>query len=394
MRWNQWMRIMSVAVCAVLLVVATTQGVQAQSTSTPGSVDPATYVPKNDVWYRAEVTAVENSAVENEEDGTERIMQRVTVQIKSGDEEGREQQINHGMDFALREGLVVEKGDWVVLIKSETYDGSKLGEVYHIYEPYRLPALLVAGLIFLAAVLLLGRWKGLGSVVGLGISLLVLVKGVIPWIIRGGDPLLACIVGSIVIATVALFVAHGFTRRTSIAWVSTVIACCLAAVLSYGFVWVARLYGYGSEEAYFLKTGILATLDLRGLLLGSILIGALGILDDITTAQVAVVEELHHANPALTRADLYHRGLSVGREHIASLVNTLALAYAGASFPLILLTATNEYQPVWAAINSEGISEEIVRTLVGSCALVLAVPITTALAAAYYGSRATGAKTR
>lgn len=351
-------------------------------------IDPKTYVPKNDVWYRAQVLTVENQTVEKEEDGTERLMQRVEVQMKSGDESGRVHVINHGADFELREGIQVTPGEWVVVIKSETYDGANLSDVYHIYEPYRLPALLVAGGIFLIAVVFLGRWKGLGSIAGLAISLLVLVKGVIPWIVHGGNPLIACVVGAIVIATCALFVAHGFTRRTAIAWVSTVIACVLAAGLAYLFMWAARLYGYGSEEAYFLKSGLLATLDLRGLLLGGILIGSLGILDDITTAQVAVVEELHHANTSLSRAELYRRGLSVGREHIASLVNTLALAYTGASFPLILLTATNEYQPVWAAMNTEGIAEEIIRTLVGSCALVLAVPITTALAAGYYGSRA------
>lgn len=372
--------------CVLSLVVASTTLAQ-----TP--IDPRTYVPKNDVWYRAKVVHVESRDVEKTEDGTDRLMQRVTVQMKSGDEVGREHVIDHGADFELREGIQVEDGEWVVVIKSETYDGSTVADVYHIYEPYRLPALFVAGCIFLVAVIFLGRWKGLGSIVGLAISLVVLVKGVIPWIVHGGSPLVACVVGAMVIATCALFVAHGFTRRTAIAWVSTIIACILAVAMAYGFMWAARLYGYGSEEAYFLKSGILATLDLRGLLLGGILIGSLGILDDITTAQVAVVEELHHANAALSRAELYRRGLSVGREHIASLVNTLALAYTGASFPLILLAATNEYQPVWAAINTEGIAEEIIRTLVGSCALVLAVPITTALAAMYYGSRAIDAKT-
>jgi uncharacterized membrane protein len=121
----------------------------------------------------------------------------------------------------------------------------------------------------------------------------------------------------------------------------------------------------------------LQAVNLRGLLLGGIVIGALGVLDDITTTQTAAINEIKRANPRMTRAQLYRSGLSIGREHIASLVNTLALAYAGASLPLLLLFWSDANAPWWVILNSESLVEEIVRTLVGSMTLTLAVPIST-----------------
>jgi len=144
---------------------------------------------------------------------------------------------------------------------------------------------------------------------------------------------------------------------------------------------LARLFGMGTEEAFYVQMGLLENIDLKGLLLGGIIIGALGVLDDVTTGQAAAVDEIHKANPTLPFIELYRRGLSVGREHITSLVNTLALAYIGAGLPLLLLFTTNTVQPLWVAMNAESIVEEIIRTLVGSTTLIFAVPITTALMA-------------
>ncbi len=147
-----------------------------------------------------------------------------------------------------------------------------------------------------------------------------------------------------------------------------------------------HLFGMGSEESLFIL-GDLPGISLKGLLLGGIMLGLLGVLDDITTAQSAVVDELKQANQSLSFSELYRRGLSVGREHIASLINTLFLAYAGASLPLFLLFSLNQGQELWMIFNNEMIAEEIVRTLVGSTGLILAVPITTALAAYVFQKR-------
>ena len=147
------------------------------------------------------------------------------------------------------------------------------------------------------------------------------------------------------------------------------------------FVYLGKLFGMGTEESIFIQSGVLQEVNLRGLLLGGIIIGALGVLDDITTAQTAAIDELSKANHKLGFAELYKAGTSIGREHIASLINTLALAYVGASLPILLLVSLNEDMPWWVMVNSEFIAEEIVRTLVGSSTLLLAVPISTWLAA-------------
>jgi len=145
----------------------------------------------------------------------------------------------------------------------------------------------------------------------------------------------------------------------------------------------AKLLGNGSEQAYFIQAGYFGSINLQGLLLGGIIIGTLGVLNDITTAQAATVEEIHLANNQLSFRRLYQKGSSVGREHIASLINTLVLTYVGVSLPLFLLFSVNG-QSLWTVLNSSTIAEEIVRTLVGSMALILAVPVTTVLAAYYF----------
>jgi uncharacterized membrane protein len=146
------------------------------------------------------------------------------------------------------------------------------------------------------------------------------------------------------------------------------------------------LNGNGTEDAFFLQANSLK-INLQGVFLSGIIIGVLGVLDDVTTGQSAAVEELHFANPTLGFSELYRRGLSVGREHIASLVNTLVLAYTGVSFPFLLLYGSRQLQPLWVTLNGNFIAEEIVRTLVGSSVLVIAVPLTTLLAAYYYGRK-------
>ena len=153
------------------------------------------------------------------------------------------------------------------------------------------------------------------------------------------------------------------------------------------FVSAGKLLGLGSEQAFYLQFGSLETVNLQGLLLGGIILGALGVLDDVATTQSATVEELKRANPNLSFQELYRGGSSVGREHITSLVNTLFLAYAGASLPVFLFFLTKKPQPRGGTLNTEFIAEEVIRTLVGSISLILAVPITTLLAAYYFSKK-------
>lgn len=310
---------------------------------------------------------------------TSALIQEIRVRIVNGDEKGKEVTAQSSILSNTRDDFKLKEGDRVVILKNVGPNGDR----YYATDLYRIPPLLIILALFIALVMYFGRLKGFMSVIGLAFSILVIAKFIVPNILAGKDPFMISLTGALMIVTVAIYLAHGFTKRTTIAYMSTLVTLGIATLLSALFVSAGKLLGTGSETALYLQLGADAV-NLRGLLLGGIIIGTLGVLDDITTAQSAVVDELKKANPAFGLKDLYHRGLSVGKEHIAALVNTLALAYAGAALPLFLLFSLNTPFPLWVTINGQDIAEEIIRTLVGSMALVLAVPITTFFAAAYF----------
>lgn len=235
---------------------------------------------------------------------------------------------------------------------------------------------LVAAM-FAAAVIGLGRLRGLAALGGLAASVAVLLWFIVPAILEGSSPVLVAAVGAGVIAYLALYLAHGFTRLTHVAVVGTFSALLLTVVLSALAVSLAGFTGFTGEDSFIIS--FVGDIDVQGLVLAGIVLGALGALDDITVTQASAVWEVRRANPALSRRELYAAGLRVGRDHIASTVNTLLLAYAGASMPLLLRFALSN-QPVGIVLNSEIIATEVVRTMVGSIGLVSAVPITTWLA--------------
>ena len=300
--------------------------------------------------------------------------QLVRVQILEEPYKDEEFDIEYG---GLRENQRLTKGERVVLVEA----GGERGEdVFYIFDRYRLtPLYLMLGLFAVLAVVF-ARWKGVSSLAGLALSVLVLGVYVVPQLLAGKNTFAVILIGGLIVSTVSIYLAHGFNRKTTVALAGTLITICLAMGLSAVFVWASKLFGLGSEEAFFLQSAPIQDLNLHGLLLGGIIIGTLGVLDDVTTTQAATVNEIARANPKLTRRELYQRASLVGREHITSLVNTLVLAYVGASFPALLLFVVYQ-RPFWVVLNSEVIAEEIVRTLVGSIALMCAVPITTALAA-------------
>lgn len=309
-----------------------------------------------------------------------RIIQTVQVRFTTGALADSEKELTYEISDS-RQKLKV--GDTVVIAETSNPD-IEGGEEFYIVDQYRLPALGVFALIFVILAIIFGKWRGVTALVGLAFSLCVLLYFLAPQILSGQSPAVMAFYAALVIAVVSIFIAHGFNRRTTLSVVSTVIILCFVQGLAYASVVIFRLFGNGSEESLLLQSTSFGSLDLQGLLLAGIVIGTLGILDDITTAQTAAVEELYLANPNFSRKELYSRAMSIGREHIASLINTLVLAYAGAFFPLFLIIILNFNQPLWTVINSEFISEEIVRALVGSTALVLAVPFTSLLATWYF----------
>ncbi|HEX2063668.1 MAG TPA: YibE/F family protein, partial [Acidimicrobiales bacterium] len=253
------------------------------------------------------------------------------------------------------------------------------GAQYYFSDFQRGPPLVWLALLFAGAVVLLGRMRGVRALAGLAISLLVLLVFVLPSILEGSSPIAVAVVGSSVILLANLYLAHGFNLRTTTAVVGTLVSLALIGLLAVIFVAAAHFTGLGTEEATFLQAAS-SRINLKGLLLGGIIIGSLGVLDDVTVTQSSAVWELHQANPGLGPRRLYHSALRIGRDHIASTVNTLVLAYAGASLPLLILLVEAN-QDVANVLTGELVAVEIVRTLVGSIGLVASVPITTALAA-------------
>ena len=232
--------------------------------------------------------------------------------------------------------------------------------------------------LFGLAVVALGRLRGLAALASLIASIGVITAFIAPAILSGQSPLLVAVVGGSAIALLALYLAHGWRPLTHVAAIGTFSSLALTVILSALVLRIAQFSGFVSDETLFLT--FVPNLDVRGLLLAGTVLGTLGALDDVTVTQASTIFELRLANPALTRIELFRSGIRVGRDHIASTVNTLLLAYIGASMPLVLLFSLSEL-PLGIVANSEVVAVEIVRTLVGSIGLVSAVPLTTWLSA-------------
>ncbi len=336
-----------------------------------------------DEFLRARVVSAD--IVTSEIGGQNLETQIVTVELLSGDRKGQVEQINVGGTSDLIDADRYAEGD-VVIVAEVSVDQE---QNYYIYDRYRIPGLAIVVGVFLVLAVVFARLRGIGSVAGLLVSITVLMTYIVPSLTGGGNPILVTLSGTLFIVSVTLFVSHGFRLRTGVALVSTMTTIGLAYLLSVFFVSVSQMFGSGTEETFYLQFVLSQSqgvdIDLRGLLLGGIIIGMLGVLDDVTMGQAASIDEIKRANPKLGFKELYTAGMSVGRDHIASLVNTLALAYVGSSLPLFLLLTINEASaPLWVLVNSEFISQEIVRTMAGSSAIILAVPITTSIAAAIF----------
>ena len=270
----------------------------------------------------------------------------------------------------------LDVGDGVIVVAYEAADG----EVQFSFQDYRRgwPMLLLVAL-FVGAVLALGRWRGIGAIAGLGFSLIVITGFTLPAILDGTNAVTVALVTASLIAFAALFLAHGFEIATAVALLSTFGSLVITAVLARIFVGLTSLTGL-TDDSSVLLGGLDNSIDPRGILLAGIVIGALGVLDDVTVTQVSAVWELKRARPEMTTVELMRPALRIGRDHISSTVNTLFLAYAGAALPLLLLF-TEAGQGIAGVLTREVVATEIVRALVGSIGLVASVPLSTWLAA-------------
>ncbi|MGH3793349.1 MAG: YibE/F family protein [Pseudonocardiaceae bacterium] len=268
-------------------------------------------------------------------------------------------------------------GDHVVL----GYTGGNPSDPgsYQIQDFQRGTPMLWLAALFVVAVLLLGRWRGLASLLALGFSFLVLVVYLFPALLSGEDPVIVGVLAAGVIMFGVLYLTHGISAQTSSAVLGTVLSLALIGVLGTAFSAATQLTGLDDDTGNLIRV-LGHGVDARGLLLAGMVIGALGVLDDVTVTQTSAVWELRRANPDLGARALYTAALRIGRDHISSAVNTLALAYAGAALPVLLIYSVAG-QSFGTVVTTQNIAQEVVRTLVGSIGLVAAVPVTTAIAA-------------
>lgn len=363
-------RLLLVALVLPFLVAAGL-GVVALWPAAGGDLVPVLGAPQEQ--FDAEVVAVERGPCTGTPPDAGVRCARPRAMLLEGPDEGEVVDLQEQSDVSA--ALRLERGDTIVL---GYFPDAGAGFEYSFADRERRAPLFVLAAIFVLAVVGLGRWKGLRALLGLVVSLVVLTTFVLPAILGGANPLAVALVGSAVIATFALYLAHGLNAWTTTALVGTLASLALVGVLASVFVDAAQFSGLADEEASFLQVTA-GQVDLRGLLLGGIVIGALGVLDDVTVTQVSAVWELRGARADYGRWDLYRAALRIGRDHIASTVNTLVLAYAGASLPLFLLF-TQADQSLADVVNGESVAVEVVRALAGSVGLVASVPLTTALA--------------
>jgi uncharacterized membrane protein len=302
------------------------------------------------------------------------VCRTVTFRITGGYAEGDIGSIE------LYEGERFSAGDDIRVIPSTASDGQV---VYVFYDYQRSAPLVILLVLFVLAVVVLGRWRGVGAIAGLAISLFVIVWFALPSLLDGNNAVAVALVTAGAVAFVALYLAHGIGPSTDVALLSTFLSLGLTGVLAWIFVRLTNLTGF-TDDAAFMLQALGTEVDPRGILLAGVVIGSLGVLDDVTVTQVSAVGELHRAQPGIERRDLFFSALRIGRDHISSTVNTLFLAYAGATLPLLVLFSEIS-EPVTSVATREVVATEIVRALVGSIGLVASVPISTWMAIAVVG---------
>lgn len=322
--------------------------------------------------------------------GASQPYQRLLLHVESGSLEGQEITVEQGRVDALTSDRLFRPGD---LVYVERITGQQQ-DVLYISDLERTPRLILMGATFVAVIVLLGRTKGVRSLLGMAVSVAVVFAFVLPMIRAGRDPVGATVAGAALLVGLSTYVVHGLRLKAHAAVVGMVISLTLTGLLAHVFVSWARLSGFGVEESAFLALELGGQVNLRGLLLAGIIIGSLGVLDDICVGQASAVFELANADKALGWRELYVRSLNIGRDHVAATVNTLLLAYVGASMPVMLAFMIYS-EPVWRRLSREPIAEEIVRALAGTIGLLFAVPITSVVAsllASWHAKRGQGSQ--
>jgi len=328
--------------------------------------------------FRAKVIEVLANNQGQREDGSNFIQQRLKLIGLEG--KWRNQEIiTDSTDYDLISNSAYQVNDRVLVNYSPNLEGE---EIFYVVDFVRQNYLYWLIALFSLIVVLVGRLKGFRALVVLGLTFFIILKFIIPQILAGHNPLLISIIGSIFILLLAIYITEGFKTQSTISIVAILISLIITGLLSVWFTALTKLTGFANEDVMFL-VGLTGTaINIKGLFLAGVIIGSLGVLDDVVIAQVALVKELKLANPQSRLRKIYQQAMQVGVSHLSSMVNTLFLAYAGVSLPLFILFSMKSSSGLnWGqVINNEMIATEIVRALTGSIGLILAVPIATLLA--------------
>ena len=257
---------------------------------------------------------------------------------------------------------------------------------FFVTDYQRNTGLLILTIVFVLSLVFVGGFKGLRSLLSLIITFFIIIKFIIPQILHGANPIAITLIGSLIILLLVLYITEGFHKRTHIAVVSIMFSLIVSIFISWIFVNLVKITSMASDEITYLVSLGDHSINLEGILLAGIIIGTLGVLDDVIISQIASVEQINEANKYQGRWEIFKKAYKIGVSHISSMTNTLFLAYTGASIPLLLLfvsghTAFKNWSQI---VSSEVIAVEIVRTLSGSIGLILAVPISTFIAAWWF----------
>ena len=316
-----------------------------------------------------EIKATVTNVVQEETFGGQQV-----IIFEATGEDGKSYRVDTSEGYTKGFEYRINEGSHIVLQVISNSDGS---QTIFLSDIVRTSYIFWMIALFALITIIVGLTRGALALVGLSVTLGVLFLWIMPRIIEGSNPVLEVVLGGAFIMLVNMHLVHGFKKKTFVAFGSIVIGLGLVAVIAGLFSYLTQLTGLACEDASFLYFQMPDIIVPKGILLAGIILGALGVLDDIAITQQEAVSELIDANEDLSRKELYRRAMRMGRHHIASVVNTLVLAYAGAALPLFLLFYISGSVDWSGFINTEVVAEEIVRTLAGTTALVLLVPIST-----------------
>ncbi|MDD5071303.1 MAG: YibE/F family protein [Patescibacteria group bacterium] len=315
------------------------------------------------------------------EKGGKIIQQDILLKGLEGEWKEREIIYKGISEIIVANANIYKEDDRVLVQRSATQEGDN--EQFYIIDFVRRGYLYFLAFLFTLIIIAIGRMKGFKALVSLAISFFIIIKIILPRILAGDDPLLVSIFGSLAILAVIIYLTEGWNRKSHLAIISVLLSLIITLLLSIIFTGLARLTGLAQEEAAFLMGIGQQAINFKGLLLAGMLIGTIGVLDDIIVGQMETVKRIEEANPQLPSDKVFALAYKVGNTHLGTMVNTLFLTYAGASLPLLLLFAIKQepFLTFSQVVNNEMVATEIVRTLVGSVGVALSMPISTYLAA-------------